>query len=285
MIDFKGKLGCVLGGSGFLGSPFCGSLLERGMNLRVVARNEGGLIKLKEKYPQIEIVPGNIADPFVVRQAMQGAQMVFNCAASKHVGLSEIYVKETIESNIQGCVNVLNQSLNQKLELLLFISTDKANLNKSVYGSTKMIGERLFKQYENLNSDCFYRVCRYANVAWSTGSVMCKWHDLIKEGKECIITDPNASRYFWGVRQAIDFIYDCIENAKDASPYCPKNMKSIYMGDLLKVMIDKYSNGKNIPIKTIGLQPGENMAEQIEESGLTSAEAEKFTYQEIWDLV
>ena len=128
------------------------------------------------------------------------------------------------------------------------------------------------------------RIVRYGNVLYSTGSVLCKWKALIEEGKEVIVTEPKATRFFWTVDQAIQLIIDCLTNAKDSKPYCP-SMKSMSIDNLLKAMVKKYSNGKNIPIKVIGLQPGENLHEKVLEEGPYSSEAEQFNIDEIIELI
>jgi FlaA1/EpsC-like NDP-sugar epimerase len=117
-------------------------------------------------------------------------------------------------------------------------------------------------------------------VLYSTGSVLCKWKASIQRGEKIIITAPEATRYFWSIDQAIDLIFDCMTDAINSEPYCPA-MKSMKLADLLQAMIEKYSNGQNIEVETIGLQPGENLHERVLEEGLYSNEAERFTTEEI----
>lgn len=280
----QGKLYLVTGGTGFLGDPLIKYILSEGGLVRVVSRNEGKLISLKEKYSDIEIYSGDISDMFTVRQAMQGVSGVFHLAASKHVGLAEIFVKESIQTNTIGSLNILEESLNHDLDFVLSVSTDKAAQVAGVYGATKLLMERLNEQYERLNSKCKYRIVRYGNVLYSTGSVLCKWKDAIQQGKEVIVTEPKATRFFWSVDQAIQLILDCMKNALDCKPYCP-SMKSMSIENLLTAMIEKYSNGLTIPVKTIGLQPGENLHEKVLESGPYSNEVEQFTIEEIKELI
>jgi UDP-N-acetylglucosamine 4,6-dehydratase len=275
----------VTGGSGFLGHPLVQNIISKGGKVRVLARDEGKLVDLKEKFPSIEIFPGDISDRFEVKQAMENVNGVFHLAASKHVGLAEKYVRENVKSNTLGSLNILEESLNNpNLEFILGISTDKAAQVAGVYGATKLLMERLFTQFESINPNCKYRIVRYGNVLYSTGSVLCKWKALIEEGKEVIVTEPKATRFFWTVDQAIQLIIDCLTNAKDSKPYCP-SMKSMSIDNLLKAMVKKYSNGKNIPIKVIGLQPGENLHEKVLEEGPYSSEAEQFNIDEIIELI
>lgn len=282
----KNKLYLVTGGGGFLGQPLVKHILSKGARVRIIGRDEGTLITMKERHPDIEIHPGDISDAFEVKQAMQRVDGVFHLAASKHVGLAEKFVRENLKSNILGSFNIYEQSLKQELDFVLAVSTDKAAQVAGVYGATKLIMEKLSTQYQSLNPFCKYRVVRYGNVLYSTGSVLCKWKDLIEQNKELIVTEPEATRFFWTVDQAIDLILDCMENATDSKPYCP-SMKSMSIKSLLQAMVEKYSNSswETYPIKIIGLQPGENLHEKVLDEGPFSNEVEQFTIEEIKELI
>ena len=283
--DFKDKLYLVTGGSGFLGVPLVERLLKDGARVRVISRDEGKLISLKQAHPEVEILTGDIADSFEVRQAMEGVNGVFHLAASKHVGIAEYQVRECIKSNTIGSMNILEHSLDKELDFIIGISTDKAAQVAGVYGASKLLMERLFTQFEKLNTKCDYRIVRYGNVLYSTGSVLCKWKDLLQEGKEVIVTAPEATRFFWTVDQALDLIYDCLENAEDSKPYVP-GMKAMSIENLLEAMVQKYlPEGKEKSIKVIGLQPGENLHEKILEQGPASNEVEQYTIEEIKELI
>jgi UDP-N-acetylglucosamine 4,6-dehydratase len=283
--DFKDKLYLVTGGSGFLGVPLVARLLRDGARVRVLSRDEGKLILLKQSYPEVEILTGDVADWFEVKQAMEGVDGVFHLAASKHVGIAEYQVRECIKSNTIGSMNILEHSLDKELDFVIGISTDKAAQVAGVYGASKLLMERLFTQFEKLNTKCDYRIVRYGNVLYSTGSVLCKWKDLLQEGKEVIVTAPEATRFFWTVDQALDLIYDCLENAEDSKPYVP-GMKAMSIESLLEAMAQKYlPEGKEKSIKVIGLQPGENLHEKILEQGPASNEVEQYTIEEIKELI
>ena len=281
----KDKLYLITGGSGFLGIPLCDRVLKLGGRVRVIARDEGKLVELQQMYPEIEILTGDISDKFEVQQAMKGVDGIFHLAASKHVGIAEQQVRECVKSNTIGSMHILDESLETKPDFVLAISTDKAAQVAGVYGATKLLMERLFGQFERLNENTKYRLVRYGNVLYSTGSVLCKWKDLLKEGKEVIITEPKATRFFWTVDQAVDLIFDCMETAKTYEPHITK-MKSMEMGDLLKAMAKKYlPNGSELKVKEIGLQPGENKHEIITSEGLDSSKSERFTVDEIMEVI
>lgn len=281
----KDKLYLVTGGSGFLGMPLCERILKVGGRVRTIARDEGKLIDLKQRYSNIEILTGDISDKFEVCQAMKDVDGVFHLAAAKHVGLAETQVRECIKSNTLGSMYILEESLKIKPEFVLSISTDKAAQVSGVYGATKLLMERLHEQFERVNPDTKYRIVRYGNVLYSTGSVLCKWKELLQADKEVIVTEQEATRFFWTVDQALDLIEDCMANATDAKAYCP-DMKSMKIGDMLTAMAQKYlPDGGELKIKSIGLQPGENLHEKVMEEGPYSNECDKYTIEEIKELI
>ncbi len=281
----KNKLYLVTGGSGFLGIPLCERILKAGGKVRVIARDEGKLVDLKQKFPNIEILTGDISDKFEVHQAMKDVNGVFHLAASKHVGLAEIQVRECIKTNTLGSMYILEESLKTKPDFVLSISTDKAAQVSGVYGATKLLMERLHEQFERVNPDTKYRLVRYGNVLYSTGSVLCKWKELLQQGKEVIVTDGKATRFFWTVDQALDLIESCMENAVDTKVYCPE-MKSMTINNLLEAMSQKYlPEGSTPKIKEIGLQPGENLHEKVLEEGPYSNECEQYTVEDIKKLI
>lgn len=281
----------VTGGTGFLGQALIERIISVGGRVRTVARNEGNLLKLKQLYGEkLEIFPGDIADRFVVEQLLNAKfDGIFHLAAFKHVPLAETFSLECINSNVTGSLNILDASRKHNPGFIIGISTDKAAQVAGVYGASKLLMEKMFEQYEKVYRDDLrtkYRIVRYGNVLYSTGSVLCKWKDLLEKGGsvEIIVTEPKATRFFWTLEQAIDLIFSCLCAAKSAKPYVP-TMKSIAIGDLLEAMILKYGKNSFVSVKEIGLQKGENLHEKIMESGSYSNEVEKYSVDEIMQLI
>lgn len=275
----------ITGGSGFLAESLINRLYNENVHIRLFSRNEGALIKTKQKYPFVEIYTGDLSDEVEVKQACNGVDEVYHLAAFKHVGLAEKFVRECVKSNLIGSLNLLNETLiNKSIKSIILISTDKAVQVNGVYGASKFLMERLISQYEKLNPDVKYRLVRYGNVLYSTGSVLCKWKDLIESNKPCVITDMEATRFYWTREQAVDLIFDCLQNAENSTPYCPA-MKSMKVGDLFKAMVIKYGKSYSIDPIIIGLQQGENLHEKILESGPYSNEVEFYSIDEILELI
>lgn len=266
----------VFGGSGFLGNYLIERLLSIGYkNISVVGRNEDSLVRLKEKFPYIELIVGDISDKWIVKKAMKGAEEVYLLSALKHVGLAEVEVKSCIATNISGCMNVIDESLNTRPKLLMFISTDKASQPMGVYGCSKRIGEKLMAEAEKINPETKYRIVRYGNVWKSNGSISTKWKPKMLRGEEVTLTDPDASRFFWTIDEAVNLIFECSEKATSSAPYIP-TMKAVKMGVVLDACMEVYGRS---PVKIIGLQPGENKVETTD--GITFSDtAEQFTKDE-----
>jgi FlaA1/EpsC-like NDP-sugar epimerase len=264
------------GGSGYLGNFLIERLISMGKtNILAVARNESQLVTLKEKFPCVEIMVGDIADRWIVKRAMNGGDEIYLTAAIKHVGIAETEVKSCINTNIIGLMNIVEESLITKPKLLMFTSTDKASQPMGVYGCTKKIGEKLMAEAEKINTKTKFRVVRYGNVFGSAGSLITKWKPKMMKGQEVILTDPEASRFFFTVGEAIDLIFECIDKADDATPYTPK-MKAVRMQTVLEACMETYGI---CPVKTIGLQAGENKVETMDGINF-SDKAEQFTKQE-----
>ena len=123
----KNKKYLVTGGSGFLGEELIRRIINVGGKVITISRDEGKLIELKQKFPSIDILTGDIADRFDVQQAIRGVDGVFHLAAFKHVGMAETQSRECTKSNVIGSLYILEESVNNNVEFVLGISTDKAH--------------------------------------------------------------------------------------------------------------------------------------------------------------
>jgi UDP-N-acetylglucosamine 4,6-dehydratase/UDP-glucose 4-epimerase len=267
----------VTGGTGFLGMALIPRLEGK---IRVLDRNEEKLVMLKEKYKDIEMVVGDITNEWVVKKAMQGIDEVYHLAAVKHIGLAETNVYECVNSNVIGSLNILAESLNTKPRMIIGISTDKAAQVRGIYGATKLIMEGLFREAESANPDTEYRIVRYGNVLGSSGSVLPKWKEAIQNREPITITNPESTRFYWTVEQAIDHIFDCLSESTDSIPYIPR-MKSIRLGDLAEATLKKYGKTKVIQTQLDGC---DNLHETMC-GKIFSNEVEKFSIDEITELI
>lgn len=273
-------LNLVFGATGFLGEKLVERLVNQGDSVLAVARNEGKLITLKEKFPSIEILTGDVADSWTVALAFnRKPDAVYLLSAFKHVGMAEEQAMQCVRSNVVGTMKVIQASLIYKPKTLIFISTDKAAQVAGVYGATKLLGERLMQEAEKLNLDTKYRVVRYGNVWGSTSSFITKWIPKIKEGKEIILTDPDATRFFWTREEAIELIFECLEKAPNAKPWVPY-MKAMKMGDIVIALHEMFGE---FQVKNIGLQEGENKHESMD-GKVFSDSVSRYSTEEIKEI-
>jgi len=282
MILDKNKKYLITGGTGFLGKELVRYLVPKGYQIRVLCRDEAKLVYLKEEYPNIEIMSGDISNKFTIIKAMKNINGIFHLAAFKYVDLAEKEPINCTRSNIIGSLNILEETLNRDdIDFVIATSTDKAAKVAGIYGASKLIMEKLFEEYQYIQPNIKYRIVRYGNVLYSTGSVLYKWKRLLQLDKELIVTDLNCTRFYWTVNEAITLIFNCLKLANSPKPYVPE-MKSIILKDLLKAMSKKYlKKGGTLKIKEIGLRQGENLHESLDKYHKNSLESEKYTIDEI----
>jgi len=276
----------VTGGTGFLGEYLVKRLVQQNYSVNVLGRTRSTLEQLQSKYPSIHIFVGDLTDKTLLVESTKNVTGIFHLAAFKHVRQAEEIPLECIESNIVGTMHLLEISSEvPTLKFILGISTDKACQVNGVYGASKFLMEKVFLAYEKKFPQIQYRLVRLGNILYSTGSVLCKWKDLLSKGEAIIITDENITRFYWTPEKAIDLLFECLENAPNAKPYIPP-VKAMKLKDILDVMIAKYHpKDKEPQIQRIGIQNGENFHEKLEEHGKYSNEVPLYTKEEIWNMI
>ena len=287
----KGKSYLITGGTGVVGYTLCERILKMGGKVLILSRTEEKLRKLRNYlfstgvaniHGQVETVVSDILDKKLVRKAMEGVKGVFHLAALAQ-GMQSGKPIESIQTNIVGSINVLEESHNK--DFVLGVSSDKVVQISGTYGATKFLMEKLFHQYEENNSKTKYRIVRLGNVIYSVDSVLYKWKNLIQNCEEVIVTDYDATRFYITVDESIDLIFNCLKNSQDSTPHC-EYTKSTSLGNLLKAMINKYSSDDcKLPIKVIGLQSSENLHERIIEGGPFTNEIEQYTIEELEEMI
>ena len=292
----KDKLYLITGGTGVVGQALCSRILYLGGKVRVFSRTSKKLIEMKKKYKDIEVMVGDVTDAREVANAYTNVQGVFHLAALAQ-SMQSGGARESIHTNLIGSMNVLSESLSNcvhmpylnggreyEVDFVLGVSSDKAVQVSGPYGATKFLMERLFDEYQDINTRIKYRVVRMGNVIYSIDSVLYKWKSLLEKGEEVIVTEPKATRFFLTKHQSVDLILNGL-NSDSSKPYCDIP-KSTSIGNLLQAMANKYlPRGKELKVKEIGLQPNENLHERIIDGGLMSNEMEQYTIKELEKMV
>ncbi|QSZ67868.1 polysaccharide biosynthesis protein [Methanofollis aquaemaris] len=279
-VDFYcGKSILVTGGVGSIGKELVKKILKMDVgSVRVLDNNETGLFDLGQELQsdKIRLLVGDVRDKERLKRAMEGIDVVFHAAALKHVPLCEYNPFDAVKTNILGTQNVLNVALDEEVEKVIVISTDKAANPVNVMGATKLLAERLTLSanfYRGKRKTVFSCV-RFGNVMASRGSVIPLFMEQIKGGGPVTVTDPEMTRFIMDIPKATGLILEAGKIAQHGEIFILK-MPVLKIGDLADVMIafctQKYGQSVNdVRIKVTGARPGEKKYEEL----MTESEAE-----------
>jgi len=264
--ELKGKNILITGGAGSIGSHLTKRILDFPVRtVRVLDIDEHALFKLKRKINDKRLRPllGSILDKDRLELAAHKAEIIIHVAAVKNIEITEYNPIETIETNINGTVNIIKTIIQSKPKIFLNISTDKAADPSTLYGSTKRIGEKLTTWTANHVSPTKSGTVRFGNVMETRGNVFEVWEEEKKRNLPLSITHPSMKRYFFKIDEAVEFILFCLPLVKSGEIFIPK-MKSYNV----KELADKIS----LKQKIIGIREGEKMDEiLISESEMNNA--------------
>ncbi len=284
----------VTGGSGFLGRHLVRRLLDKYQDakVRTLSRNETLIVRMMATYPSDRLNPiiGDTRDVEVVKYALKDVDVVIHLAAMKHIDLCESYPLEAITTNVVGTMNLLKLFTG---DTFIGMSTDKAVEALSIYGATKLQLERLVLDQARRNTGRRYMIIRSGNFFGSSGSVIEKWKQEIKQSNKITVTDLEMTRFFINVSNVVDFIMKVIEQGENGTIYIPFQ-KVARLGDLAKAVIDLYGN-QETTVEVIGLREREKMHEELflpaeknivsELKSICSEDGERLTIEEIKDWI
>ena len=200
---------------------------------------------------------GDVRDACRLTQAMNGVDYVIHAAALKQVPAAEYNPMECIKTNIYGAENVIQAALDNDVERVIALSTDKAANPINLYGATKLASDKLFVAANNVagGHKTSFAVVRYGNVVGSRGSVVPFFQKLIDEGADSLpITDERMTRFWISLQQGVDFVLKNFARMQGGEIFVPK-IPSIRITDLAEAMAPGMST------KMIGIRPGEKLHE------------------------
>lgn len=264
---FEGKTVLVTGGTGSFGQKFTEILLKKHnpANIRVYSRGELRQVEMERKVNngKVRFFVGDVRDDKRLSRAMNGVDIIIHAAALKHVPVCEYNPREAVYTNILGAVNLVDAAIDNGVEKVIALSTDKAAQPVNLYGSTKAVAEKIFIQgnvYSGYRKTRFSCV-RYGNVLGSSGSVVPLF---IEQGKkdEITITDERMTRFWITLDQGAEFVINSLRMMKGGEIFVPK-IPSMKITDLAEVIAPKAKR------KVIGIRPGEKLHEVL----LTTDEA------------
>ena len=264
---FEGKKILITGGSGYLGRALSRRLLkENAHSIRIFSRNESKQIDMQNEFednPKLRFFIGDIRDRERLFRAMEGVNVVFHTAALKHVPVVEYNPFEAIQTNVIGSQNVIDASHHENIEYCVAIGTDKAVSPVNVYGATKLLMEKLFVSANNYADPIKYYTkfvaIRYGNVLGSSGSVLPRFIQQIKNNQKITITDPKMTRFTITIDDALDFILNSVSESQGSETFIPK-LKAYNIMDLKDAIISILGDS---PFEIINIRPGEKMNETL----------------------
>ena len=272
-----GKRVLVTGAGGSIGSELVKQCLGYNPDLLVLFdQSEHNLFKIDNTCQDIsnnvgiQPILGDIRDKNMVNSVFNSFQphVVLHAAAYKHVPMQENNPWEAVVTNIHGTSNVIEACEHNHVERFVLVSTDKAVNPTNIMGATKRVVEILI-QSKSKNSDVKYMAVRFGNVIGSSGSVIPTFQDQIKNGGPITITDAGMKRYFMSIPEAAQLILQAGSIGEGGEIFVLDMGKPVLVKDIAFELI-KLSGLEpelDIPIKYIGLRPGEKMVEELVISG------------------
>lgn len=258
---FDNKTILITGGTGSFGKQCVKTILQhyRPKKVIVYSRDE---LKQYEMAQEFNAAPmryfiGDVRDLDRLKLALRGVDFVIHAAALKQVPAAEYNPMECIKTNINGANNVIEAALENEVEQVIALSTDKAANPINLYGATKLASDKLFVSANNIAGDrrTRFAVVRYGNVVGSRGSVVPFFQKLVRDGvQEIPITDPRMTRFWITLQQGVDLVLKSFERMQGGEIFVPK-IPSMRITDLAAAI------APGVPTKVVGIRPGEKLHE------------------------
>lgn len=246
----------ITGGTGTLGSALVDYLHTKGLNkITVFSRDENKQKALKDKYPDIRCVVGDICNKDDLKHIKRGQfkwKQVFHCAAMKHIEICEDNVHKCVDVNYSGVKNTYWVH-GRSSQYFTFFTTDKAVAPINAYGHSKALAEKYLQQFNNV------QIFRWGNVLGSTGSFLPYLCNAIMNKKPVNVTDATMTRFWINIDDAIKFVIDN-RYTGFPQPIYPK-MISCSLDTFISAV--EVIIGKKAYRKDIAVRPGEKRHENM----------------------
>lgn len=257
----------ITGGTGSFGKMFVKKILQNYPNVkRIVVFSRGELKQYKmqqmypaNKYSQMRFFIGDVRDAERVKQACEGIDVIIHAAAIKQVDTAEYNPEECIKTNVGGAQNVIRAALYCGVKHVVALSTDKACAPINLYGATKLTSDKLFTAANNIKGgrNIKFSVVRYGNVMGSRGSVIPFFIEKKNQGAAYLpVTDQRMTRFNISLEAGVDLVMYAIGHHLGGEIFIPK-IPSYRIIDVAQAI------APNIPIKQIGIRPGEKLHEEM----------------------
>lgn len=275
---FKGKTLMITGGTGSFGNAVLNRFLNTDIGeIRIFSRDEKKQDDMRHEYQakmpevadKIKFYIGDVRDLQSCKNAMHGVDYIFHAAALKQVPSCEFFPMEAVKTNVIGTENVLTAAIEEGVEAVICLSTDKAAYPINAMGITKAVEEKVAVAKSRMSGKTKICCTRYGNVMCSRGSVIPLWIDQIKAGNPITVTEPSMTRFIMSLDEAVDLVLFAFEHGENGdllimkAPACTIQTQAEAVCDLF--------GGNKDEIKVIGIRHGEKMYETL----LTNEECAK----------
>ena len=260
----------ITGGTGSFGSTVLKHFLDSDLKeIRIFSRDEKKQddmrhefqAKMPEASEKIKFYIGDVRDLQSVNNAMNGVDFIFHAAALKQVPSCEFFPVEAVKTNILGTENVLNAAIEEGVESVICLSTDKAAYPVNAMGISKAMEERVAVAKSRTSKKTKICCTRYGNVMCSRGSVIPLWIDQIRNSNPITLTEPEMTRFIMSLDEAVDLVLFAFEYGESGdilvqkAPACTIQTQAEAVCELF--------GGKKEDIKIIGIRHGEKMYETL----------------------
>lgn len=256
-----GKKILLTGGTGSFGQK-CTEVLLKDFNpesIRIYSRGELMQFQMEQKFhdERLRFLIGDVRDRNRLNRAMNNVDIVIHAAALKQVPACEYNPIEAVKTNIEGTINVVDTAIDNVIEKMMLISTDKAVHPVNLYGATKMVAEKMVIQGNSYagGKKSRFSCVRYGNVIGSRGSVIPLFREQRKTGS-ITITDDRMTRFWLTLEQGVQFVLRSIETMQGGEVFVPK-IPSMKIMDLARAIAPEAK------IQITGIRPGEKLHEVL----------------------
>jgi len=261
----RGKRILITGGTGSFGHFMIRRILSfEPAEIRIFSRDEKKQFDMRHEFaavPRVTFVVGDVRDAQQLRQACGGIDIIFHAAALKQVPSCELFPMEAVKTNVLGAENMISAAIENGVERVVAVSTDKAVKPVNVMGMSKAIQERLIISANQSPHNRSTKFCcvRYGNVMSSRGSVIPLFKRLIRDGKPLTVTHPEMTRFMLTFGDAADLVLYAMEHTQGGELFV-KKAPSAYIVNVAEALLDLAGKDRG-EIKFIGQFAGEKIHE------------------------
>ncbi|WP_219269178.1 polysaccharide biosynthesis protein [Pseudomonas sp. Xaverov 259] len=262
---FDNKVLMITGGTGSFGNAVLNRFLKTDVKeIRIFSRDEKKQedMRIALNNPKLKFYIGDVRNYDSIRDAMKGVDYVFHAAALKQVPSCEFYPMEAIRTNVLGAENVMKAAIDNNVDRVIVLSTDKAVYPINAMGISKAMMEKLMVAKARMqgNGETVFCATRYGNVMASRGSVIPLFIEQLKEGKSITITDPTMTRFLMSLEDSVDLVLHAFEHGRQGDIFVQKAPASTIevLAQALKELFEK-----NNEIRVIGTRHGEKLYESL----------------------